>query len=665
MLRQFWMRIDRQIVALVILAAVLVAVAVLVTTYWGFNRLATTAQGLQEEATTNAAIDATASVYALVTAQSDAVQAKVDTDLLVAQHLLIDDGGARIDGSESVTWNAINQFAKDTTAVDLPRMLVGDQWLGQNNDLSRYTPLVDDVFDLVGGTTTVFQRMNDEGDMLRVATNVETLDGTRAIGTYIPAINPDGTSNVVVETVLSGEVYRGIAFVVNAWYVTAYAPLFDDVGEVVGIIYVGVKQQQIESMRVAIETANVLETGRVAVVAGTGNDAGQVLISGVIPEGTLARDTVVGDDTEALDAFLAEVVSRPGEPVLSDSFELLNDGGSVKLVGEYFEPWDWVVLAAVPEVDVSVLPLKLQETANGTLLVVIAVGLAVTVAVTLGSLVAAHRIARTIRGHAQTTDSSVTTISAATDTLSKTVATAVDQAEDMMQTSNGVADHAGSVAAATEQLSESFDHANDNAQKMTDISDRAISAVGDATNTVDRLVDAGEEINRATDLISSIAKQTNLLALNATIEAARAGESGKGFSVVANEVKELASSTAKATEQINRQIALMQSESGSAKDEMERMNAIVGELSEVQNSLAHIVAEQRATSIAIAKRVGDAATGAATVAERASSLATNSQEAVAAANQAESRLGELQQVVTGLRASVSSIDRDARVPVDV
>jgi hypothetical protein len=66
--------------------------------------------------------------------------------------------------------------------------------------------------------------------MLRIATSVKAKDGTRAIGTYIPALK-DGKPNPVVETVLKGQVYVGRAFVVNAWYVTNYTPFKDETGK--------------------------------------------------------------------------------------------------------------------------------------------------------------------------------------------------------------------------------------------------------------------------------------------------------------------------------------------------------------------------------------------------------------------------------------------------
>lgn len=97
-------------------------------------------------------------------------------------------------------------------------MTLGGEWLDQNTDIGIPTLLVDEVKLLVGGTCTVFQRMNEAGDMLRVATNVEKLDNTRAIGTYIPAVNLDGQPSPVVSALLARKTFRGRAYVVKAWY---------------------------------------------------------------------------------------------------------------------------------------------------------------------------------------------------------------------------------------------------------------------------------------------------------------------------------------------------------------------------------------------------------------------------------------------------------------
>ncbi len=101
--------------------------------------------------------------------------------------------------SGEVLWRAANQFTQEVAEVRIPRLTFGRSWLGQVRATSERVPVVDDVTDLTGGVTaTIFQRMNEQGDMLRVATSVTKADGTRAIGTYIPAVEPDGKPNPVL-----------------------------------------------------------------------------------------------------------------------------------------------------------------------------------------------------------------------------------------------------------------------------------------------------------------------------------------------------------------------------------------------------------------------------------------------------------------------------------
>ena len=134
------------------------------------------------------------SVYTLVQTQDQAVQEKVTYDLNVARHIIDSEGGLdRCSGR--MYWTAINQFTRETVGVNMPRMCIGETWLGQDRSLSIPTPIVDTVANLVGGAATIFQRMNDEGDILRVATNVPKSEFERVIETYIPAISPDGTPN--------------------------------------------------------------------------------------------------------------------------------------------------------------------------------------------------------------------------------------------------------------------------------------------------------------------------------------------------------------------------------------------------------------------------------------------------------------------------------------
>nr|MBP7689673.1 Cache 3/Cache 2 fusion domain-containing protein [Thermoflexales bacterium] len=199
-------------------------------------------------------------VYKLVAAQDQAVQLQVNTNLNVARLVFNIVGNVSL-GKDTIQWDAVNQYSQETTRVSLPKMLVGDTWLGQNTYPSINTLVVDQVQYLVGGTATIFQRMNDRGDMLRVATNVKTADGQRAIGSYIPAFRPDGSRDPVIEAVLHGETYRGSAYVVNAWYNAAYEPIRNETGLLIGMLFVGVQQENVASLRQAIRETTIGQTG--------------------------------------------------------------------------------------------------------------------------------------------------------------------------------------------------------------------------------------------------------------------------------------------------------------------------------------------------------------------------------------------------------------------
>jgi methyl-accepting chemotaxis protein len=123
------------------------------------------------------------------------------------------------------------------------------------------------------------------------------------------------------------------------------------------------------------------------------------------------------------------------------------------------------------------------------------------------------------------------------------------------------------------------------------------------------LDEAAGRIGQVVALITDIAEQTNLLALNATIEAARAGEAGKGFAVVASEVKNLANQTAKATGEISSQISGIQGATKSSVDAIERIFQAIANVDQISATIAAAVEEQGAATKEIARNIEQAATG--------------------------------------------------------
>jgi len=200
----------------------------------------------------------------------------------------------------------------------------------------------------------------------------------------------------------------------------------------------------------------------------------------------------------------------------------------------------------------------------------------------------------------QTTAQSMSTIAAQTTSQSNLVASAAEEATSNVQT----------VASAAEQLAASVEEVGQQVNRSSVVADGAVDKAKQTHETVQRLDQAAQRIGEVVKLITDIAEQTNLLALNATIEAARAGDAGKGFAVVASEVKNLANQTAQATEEIDTQIADIQSATKDAVGAIDGISETIDSIAEITSSIASAVEEQGAATQEIARNTQEAANGA-------------------------------------------------------
>jgi methyl-accepting chemotaxis protein len=169
------------------------------------------------------------------------------------------------------------------------------------------------------------------------------------------------------------------------------------------------------------------------------------------------------------------------------------------------------------------------------------------------------------------------------------------------------------VAAGAEELAASVGEISRQASDALAISQQAVKQANETSAIVSGLAAAAQKIGDVVKLINSIAEQTNLLALNATIEAARAGEAGRGFAVVASEVKSLASQTAKATEEISGQVAEVQNTTGSAVSVIEAITQTISRVNEISAAIAASVEEQASVTQSISSNMQVAAKGVADI----------------------------------------------------
>jgi methyl-accepting chemotaxis protein len=215
------------------------------------------------------------------------------------------------------------------------------------------------------------------------------------------------------------------------------------------------------------------------------------------------------------------------------------------------------------------------------------------------------------------------------------------------------------VAAAAEQLSSSIHEIAAQIARTAQITQHAVVSGEAAAGTMRSLMDAVGRISEVTKLIGEIASQTNLLALNATIEAARAGEAGRGFSVVAAEVKNLASQTAKSTEDINRQIAEIQSVTEAAVGAMADVGDRVREIDGATTAIAAAIEEQGAATSEIARNVSQTTSAALEVSEKIQNVSLGADQVKGRANDVHTCIGEVSKNISGLREILVRVVRSS------
>ncbi|WP_296231846.1 methyl-accepting chemotaxis protein [uncultured Pseudomonas sp.] len=550
-------------------------------------------------------------------------------------------------------------------SLQTPALYLGATRL--NNDFSE----VDDFTRMTAGVATVFVRDGEE--FVRITTSLTKQDGTRALGTVLDHQHP------AYQKLLAGQGYVGRALLFDRFYMTQYTPVRDTGGRVIAVLFVGFDYTDAQNLQMRnLSDFRIGSTGSLALL----DEQGKWLVA---PAGAATMSS--------LPAALTELIASPGKG------GFWSDGrDEFYSVAMPFTGGPWTVLASMPREEIQAVTWRVgTQLAIGSaltlLLAVIAVvwllrrklrplGDLVQQAQALGAGDLGARMAQSsddeigelarsfnrmgealanmvagIRSAAQ----DVSARSQSMSTLSRDAYQGIDQqsgeissmagaVEEFSATSQNIADNMRS----TERMASANAQQTRIGRTSMDQASEALVQIAEAleqTSTViNGLGQRSQEIGGIVSVITAIADQTNLLALNAAIEAARAGEQGRGFAVVADEVRNLAGRTREATNEISTMIGSIQSETSSAIATMEQGRQLMQDGLERNAKVASALAQISEQSEAAGEQFAAITTATSEQSSTATVLSSNLQS-IAQAN------GEQREVVANLADTARELDR--------
>jgi methyl-accepting chemotaxis protein len=237
-------------------------------------------------------------------------------------------------------------------------------------------------------------------------------------------------------------------------------------------------------------------------------------------------------------------------------------------------------------------------------------------------------------------------VAKAADELSTHATSASSTAEQMSQNMSAVANAITQMKSAVRNIAE-------NAKEASSVALEAKTMGDGATKAMQKLELAAREITKVTDTIKVIADQTNMLALNATIEAASAGDAGKGFGVVAAEVKELSHKSASAADDIAAKVEDIQQSTNEAIRVIENICGVINSIGNSVETIQTAVTQQSAATTEIAVNINETAEGSKHIVGTISTVARHAREIALNISEVSSGASEIAANITGISGALN------------